>query len=150
MNTSILRTGKFDNQGSSQPWTWAWTTDAHSFEIWRPNGICLRLDTASSLKIFGFREYTLRAPVSISIGKTGPVSYGLIGLNSDGSTISLIKDTYPFFDANFNSTYDGLFEDEDFYPHQEMGRELASRLKIPFDSQIALWPNDNTQINRRQ
>ncbi|MCK6597324.1 MAG: hypothetical protein L6Q37_03095, partial [Bdellovibrionaceae bacterium] len=30
---STLRTGVFDNQGSSQAWTWAWTTDEGHFEV---------------------------------------------------------------------------------------------------------------------
>lgn len=135
--TAILRTGEFDNQGSSQPWTWAWTTDSSSFEIWRPRGLYLRLDSTGAIEKFQNRIYTIRAPVALSIGKTGPISYGIIGHNLDGSKVNLVKDTYPFFDALMNVTYDGICEDEDFFPLFMMGRELATRLKIPFNETIS-------------
>lgn len=135
---SIFRTGEFDNQGSSRPWTWAWTTDKNPFEIWRPGGLYLKLDPIGQITLFKYKIYSLKAPVALSIGKTGPFSYGVIGLNSDGLKTSLIKDTYPFFDSLFNTTYDGLCEDEDFFPLLKMGRELASKLKIPFDETIFL------------
>lgn len=135
-NLSKLRTGAFDNQGSSQPWTWAWTTDDSSFEVWRPSGIYLRLESNDEITIFNYRKRTLKKPIALSFGKTGLISFGIIGLNSDGKKTSLIKDTYPFFDALMNVTYDGISEDENFHPLLMIGRELASRLQLQFNEGI--------------
>lgn len=127
-----VRTGIFDNQGSSHPWTWAWTTDNGLFEIWKPSGIYLALDPAGNINLFRRRVYSLKTPKELWIGKTGPISYGIVALSFDDTKVSLVKDTYPFWDAYMNVTYDGLCEDEDFYPLRLMGRELSTRLSIPF------------------
>ncbi len=127
------RTGAFDNQGSPKPWTWAWTTDHGTFEIWKPQGICLKLEEQKIVFFnFGWSFFSkrsnevLRKQISeIKLGKTGPISFGIIAILNDGSQLSLLKDTYPFFDAHMNVTYDGICEDEDFFPLQMM----ASRLK---------------------
>jgi hypothetical protein len=139
--SSSLRTGEFDNQGSSHSWTWAWTTDGGSFEIWTPKGIYLSLDSAGGINLFSRslfsgRTYNLKTPKELCIGKTGWISYGIVAINFDGSKVSLVKDTYPFWDACMNVTYDGICEDEDFYPLRMMGRELSKRLSIPFDESI--------------
>lgn len=83
-----VRIGSFDNQGTPKPWTWAWTTDEHSFEIWRSSGLYLRLDS-EGIKIFKPCLTLLKTPVAISIGKTGPISYGIIAENLDGSKASI-------------------------------------------------------------
>ncbi|NUM60490.1 MAG: hypothetical protein HUU56_17845 [Bdellovibrionaceae bacterium] len=133
---STLRTGVFDNQGSSQAWTWAWTTDEGHFEVWRPTGLYLSLDSEGLLKVFRFREIIFQTPASLQIGKTGVISYGIVAIYSNGTRVSLLKDTYPFLDALFNVTYDGICEDENFYPLIMIGRELALRLKIEIDETI--------------
>lgn len=135
-SATVIRIGIFDNQGSRHAWTWAWTIDPHSFEVWSPKGLCFKVNPTGDLIFIESRRYETKSLTSICIGKTGWVSYGIIGLSSDGSKVSILKDTYPFFDSVFNSTYDGLCEEEDFFPLQMIGKELSSRLKIPFDSTI--------------
>tara|TARA_B110001454_G_scaffold124375_1_gene116033 strand:- start:17841 stop:18371 length:531 start_codon:yes stop_codon:yes gene_type:complete len=131
-----VRVGEFDNQGSSYSWTWAWTTDNASFEIWKPSGIYLKLESTGEITLFRKRGQSLKTPKELWLGKTGLISYGIIAGNFDGSKVSLVKDSYPFWDAYMNVTYDGICEDEDFYPLRMMGRELSKRLRIPFDESI--------------
>lgn len=135
-SATTIRNGIFDNQGSRNAWTWAWTTDSHSFEVWSPKGLYVKVDPNGDLIILQSRRYQTKSLTSISIGKTGRFSFGVIGLSSDGSKVIILKDTYPFFDSVFNSTYDKVCEEEDFFPLQMIGKELSSLLNIPFNSTI--------------
>lgn len=133
------RKGFFDDQGSSSPWTWAWTTDGAAFECWRPSGLQLRLVNQDIMLIrptfLGNRinQIPTSKIKSLSIGKTSRFSLGLIGFGHEGQSYPLLKDTYPVMDAALNITYDGICEIEDLFPLIMMGRELARRLAISFN-----------------
>lgn len=145
VTSAASRSGVYENQHTPRPWTWAWTTDDGPFEIWRGRALYLRLDK-SQLSLFSPRRLlSWMDPTELKVtteftqlylGKTSRATCGMYGTSKEGRKVVLTMDPQPYNDALFNVTYDGICEDEDFFPHLLMGRELSARLKVPFKEEI--------------